>query len=240
MSSSPSFPSQPSEEGELSSEGVFAGGKPATPPSTSARSLAYARELSPLKLTGVGTVSGVGGKGDIGGIGVGVVRGRGTGGKGGTGEGVSKLDFSTSSDVFSPLFVFSSSLSSDFGVFPHFSPSKPSFFGVFLTTNGLRSVLSSLFASNTPAARRKERTRKPWRSKSRNARAEAERPRGKTAATLSGVRSVSRPPFATERTAAAAKSSAPCFTPAAVRSSAAFVVSAKKSKSFAIVSEVSS
>ena len=145
----------------MSSEGVFAGGKPATPPATSARSLAYARELSPLKLTGVGTVSGLGEKGDIGGIGVGVVRGRGLGEKGGTGEGVSELGFSPSPDVFSPLFVFSSSSSSDFGVFPHFSPSKPSFFGVFLTANGLRSVFFSLFVSNTPAARRKERTRKP-------------------------------------------------------------------------------
>ena len=161
MSSSSSVFSQPSKEGGQLSEGVFAGGKPATPPTTSARSLAYARELSQLKLTGVGTVSGVGGKGDIGGIGVGVVRGRGLGEKGGTGEGVAVSDFSPSSDAFSPLFVFSSSSSSDFGVFLHFSPSKPSFFGVFLTTNGLRSVFSSLFVSNTPAARRKERTRKP-------------------------------------------------------------------------------
>ena len=161
MSSSSSVSLQPSKEGVLSCEGVFAGGKPATPPATSARSLAYARELSLLKLTGVGTVSGVGGKGDIGGIGVGVVRGRGAGGKGGTGEGVSVSGFPSVPDVFSPLFVFSPSSSSDFGVFPHFSPSKPSFFGVFLTTNGLRSVFSSLFVSNTPAARRKERTRKP-------------------------------------------------------------------------------
>ena len=145
----------------MSCEGVFAGGKPATPPSTPARSLAHARELSLLKLTGVGTDWGVGERGIIGGIGVGVVRGRGAGGKGGTGEGVSVSDFSPSSDVLSPLFVFLPSSSSDFGVFPHFSPSEPSFFGVFLTTNGLRSVFSSLFVSNTPAARRKERTRKP-------------------------------------------------------------------------------
>ena len=161
MSSSSSVFLQPSkEEGQLS-EGVLAGGKPATPPSTPARPLAYARELSPLKLAGVGTVSGVGGKGDIGGIGVGVARGRGTGEKGGTGEGVSVSGFSPAPDVLSSLFVFSTSSSSDFGVFPHFSPSEPSFFGVFLATNGLRSVFSPLFVSITPAARRKERTRKP-------------------------------------------------------------------------------